>query len=172
MRQRSTAAVATLIGLGLAPAAAQAKGFAPGDKLSLRGLGDVKLGMTRAQMRAVSDVYVRRSVVGACTYYDAGDPRKSFSGPRFRFQDGKLVVIEVGRNRRYRTVKNLGHGSKKSSVRKRYKGTKSVRSIGGGSSLRWTNKAGDRGYAFRFPFRRAESVAVGLIPYIDQQECS
>lgn len=154
------------------PAAAQAKGFNETNRLSLNGLGDVKLGMSEQEFEGVSDVFVQRSVLGACTFYDAGDPRKSFSGPRFRFQDGKLVVIEVGRRRGYRTVKNVGYRSKLSTLRRKYKGIKTSRSLGGGKYLRWKNKAGDRGYAFNVPKHRAQTRAVGLLPYLDQQECS
>lgn len=161
-----------LLAAGALPAAAQAKGFNETDRLSLNGLGDVKLGMSEQEFKDVSDIFVVRSNVGACTFYDAGDPRRSFSGPRFRFQDGKLVVIEVGRGRGYRTVQNVGYRSKLSTLRRKYKGIKTTRSLGGGKYLRWKNQAGDRGYAFNVPTHRAQIRAVGLLPYLDQQECS
>src|ERR687891_1519775 len=97
----------------VAPASAQAPGMVPGvHDLHLKGIGEVRFGMTFKQARDAAGVHMVKSRVNECTYLDAGPPGTG-QGPTLMFVGGKLRVVSTSRPRRdYSTPKGVGGGTK------------------------------------------------------------
>ena len=122
-----------------APASAQAPGMVPGvHDVHLKGIGEVRFGMTVKQARDAAGVHMTKSRVNECTYLDAGPPRTG-QGPTLMFVGGKLRVVSTSRPRReFSTPKGVGVGTRLRRVRRLYPGGE--RTITPGSAVELSAK--------------------------------
>jgi hypothetical protein len=158
----------------VAPAAAQAPGMVPGvHDVHLKGIGEVRFGMTVKQARDAAGVHMVKSRVNECTYLDAGPPRTG-QGPTLMFVGGKLRVVSTSRPRReYSTPKGVGVGTKVRRVRRLYPGGERTINIGapGGFNLVW-KRGRERRFVFETYNGRVFGIKSGVMPWIKWQECA
>jgi hypothetical protein len=164
---------AALVALA-APAAAQAPGMVPGvHDLHLKGIGDVRFGMTVKQARDAAGVHMTKSRVNQCTYLVAGPPGTG-KGPTLMFVGGKLRVVSTTRSRRaFSTPKGVGVGTRLRRVRRLYPGGERTINIGapGGFNLVW-KRGRKRRFVFEVYNGRVFGIKSGVMPWIKWQECA
>jgi hypothetical protein len=101
LRPLAPALLAVAVIALVAPAAAQAPGMIPGvHDVHLKGIGEVRFGMTVKQARDAAGVHMTKSRVNECTYLSAGPPGTG-QGPTLMFVGGKLRVVSTSRRRRH-----------------------------------------------------------------------
>ena len=175
MLRRTLAALlgATLIALA-EPAAAQAPGMVPGvHDVHLKGIGEVRFGMSVKEARDAAGVHMVKSRVNQCTYLDAGPPGTG-QGPTLMFVGGKLRVVSTSRPRReFSTPKGVGVGTRLRRVRRLYPGGERTINIGapGGFNLVW-KKGWKRRFVFELYNRKVFGIKSGVMPWIKWQECA
>jgi hypothetical protein len=65
----------------------------------LKGIGEIRFGMTVKEAPEAAGVHMRKSRVNECTYLDAGPPGTG-QGSALMFVAGKLRVVSTSRPRR------------------------------------------------------------------------
>jgi hypothetical protein len=157
-----------------APASAQAPGMVPGvHDVHLKGIGEVRFGMSVKEAREAAGVHMRKSRVNECTYLDAGPPGTG-QGPTLMFVGGKLRTVATTRPRReFSTPKGVGVGTKARRVRRLHPGAERTINIGapGGFNLVW-KRGRKRRFVFEIYNGRVFGIKSGVMPYIKWQECA
>ena len=174
LRLSACTAVAAALTALVAPAAAQAPGMIPGvHDVHLKGIGEVRFGMTVKQARDAAGVHMTKSRVNEYTYLDAGPPRTG-QGPTLMFVGGKLRVVSTSRPRRhYSTPKGVGVGTRLRRVRRLYPGAERTINIGapGGFNLVW-KRGRKRRFVFEIYNRKVFGIKSGVMPWVKWQECA
>jgi hypothetical protein len=169
------AALALAVAIGVAASAvAQEPGLVPGvHHLHLKGIGEVRFGMTVKQARDAAGVWMVKSRVNECTYLDAGPPGTG-QGPTLMFVGGKLRAVTTSRPRReFSTPKGVGVGTRVRRVRRLYPGSERTVNIGapGGFNLVW-KRGRERRFVFEIDNGRVFGIKSGVMPYVKWQECA
>jgi hypothetical protein len=169
------AALALVAAIGAAaPAAAQAPGLIPGvHHLHLKGIGEVRFGMTVKQARDAAGVHMVKSRVNQCTYLNAGPPGTG-QGPTLMFVGGKFRVVTTRRPRReFSTPKGVGVGTRLRRVRRLYPGSERTANIGApqGFNLVW-KRGRERRFVFEISNGKVFGIKSGVMPWVKWQECA
>jgi hypothetical protein len=163
-----------LAAIGAVLLATAAPGMVPGvHDLHLKGIGEVRFGMTVEEAREAAGVAMDRSRVNECTYLAAGPPGTG-QGPTLMFVGGKLRVVSTRRPRRdFSTPKGVGVGTRLRRVRRLYPGAERTINIGAptGFNLVW-KRGRKRRFVFEIYNGRVFGLKSGVMPYVKWQECA